>query len=220
DKSNGKEMVSAALLTYPPLMAADILLYNAEIVPVGDDQKQHLELTRDLAERFNKRYREVFTVPDISIPKVGARVMSLQDPTKKMSKSDPNTKSCLYVLDSPKTIEKKIKSAVTDSEGIVSYDPENKPGISNLLGILSACTGKDIPTLVEEYKDANYGTFKQAVADVVVAELTPIQERYAQLLTSSELDDVLDEGAERATKVARKTLDKVYRAMGVGRKRR
>ena len=155
DKSTGKESVSAALLTYPPLMAADILLYNTNIVPVGDDQKQHIELTRDLAERFNKRYNDVLTMPDIQLPKEGARIKSLQEPTKKMSKSDPNTKATIRLLDTPKEIEKKIKSAVTDSDGIVKYDVENKPGISNLLTILSACTNKSINELEEEFKDSN-----------------------------------------------------------------
>src|SRR5690606_17209979 len=131
DKSEGKEAVSAALFTYPSLMAADILLYQANLVPVGDDQKQHLELTRDLAGRFNNRFLEVFTIPEISIPKVGARIMSLQNPEKKMSKSDENVKASIFMLDEPKQIEKKIKSAVTDSEGIVKYDKVNKPGVSN-----------------------------------------------------------------------------------------
>ena len=131
DKSAGKDAVSAAFLTYPPLMAADILLYNADLVPVGEDQKQHMELTRDLAERFNKKYNDIFTIPEIRIPKVGARIMSLQEPTKKMSKSDPNHKAFISMLDDPKQIEKKIKSAVTDSEGIVQFDIDNKPGVSN-----------------------------------------------------------------------------------------
>src|SRR5690606_37152122 len=142
DKAHGKEAVSAGLLTYPPLMAADILLYNADIVPVGDDQKQHIELSRDLAGRFNNRYNDIFTLPEPRIPKVGARIMSLQDPTKKMSKSDENEKATIYLLDDAKKIEKKIKSAVTDSEGTVAYDPENRPGISNLLTIYSIFSGE------------------------------------------------------------------------------
>ena len=146
DKSgkSGKESVSVGLLTYPPLMAADILLYNTNIVPVGDDQKQHLELTRDLAERFNKRYGEVLTIPEIQLPKAGARIKSLQDPTKKMSKSDTNTKATIRFLDTPKQIEKKIKSAVTDSEGVVRFDEANKPGVSNLISIEAAVTGMSI----------------------------------------------------------------------------
>jgi tryptophanyl-tRNA synthetase len=147
DKSAGKEAVSAGLLTYPPLMAADILLYNTDIVPVGEDQKQHIELTRDLAERFNKRYGEIFTIPEARIPKVGARIMSLAYPTKKMSKSDPNKKAFITLLDDAKTIEKKIKSAVTDSDGIIKYDKENKPGITNLLNIYSILANKSIEQL-------------------------------------------------------------------------
>src|SRR5690606_2467097 len=177
DKSQGKEAVSSALLTYPPLMAADILLYQTNIVPVGDDQKQHLELTRDLAQRFNNRYNEVFTIPEIRIPKVGARIMSLQDPTKKMSKSDTNEKGFISMLDEPKRIEKKIKSAVTDSDGVVKYDKENKPGISNLLTIYSSCTGESIESLEAKYEGKGYGEFKQDVANAVIQVLQPIQER-------------------------------------------
>lgn len=147
DKSTGKEAVTASLLTYPPLMAADILLYNADLVPVGEDQKQHMELTRDLAERFNKKYGDVLTIPGVRIPEVGARIMSLQEPTKKMSKSDPNKKAFITPLDDPKQIEKKIKSAVTDSEGIVKFDKVNKPGISNLLTIYSILDKKQFPRL-------------------------------------------------------------------------
>ena len=160
DKSAGKEAVSAGLLTYPPLMAADILLYRTDLVPVGEDQKQHLELTRDLAERFNKKYNEIFTIPEVRIPKVGARIMSLQDPTKKMSKSDPNKKAFISMLDEPKQIEKKIKSAVTDSEGIVKYDKENKPGVSNLLSIYSILSGKTFSELEAMYEGKGYGDFK------------------------------------------------------------
>ena len=219
DKSDGKEAVSSALLTYPPLMAADILLYNTDIVPVGEDQKQHLELTRDLAERFNKKYNEIFTIPEVRIPKVGARIMSLNDPTKKMSKSNPNQKSYISMLDEEKTIIKKIKSAVTDSDGIVKYDKENKPAISNLLGIYSLCSGKSIEELEKEFVGIGYGDFKQAVGEAVVSKLQPIQERYNQIVDSKELDDILDLGAEKANQVASKTLAKAKRAMGLGRKR-
>ncbi|WP_028402575.1 tryptophan--tRNA ligase [Ectobacillus panaciterrae] len=220
DKSKGKEAVSAGLLTYPPLMAADILLYNTEIVPVGDDQKQHIELTRDLAERFNNRFREVFTIPEIRIPKVGARVMSLTEPTKKMSKSDPNVKSMISLLDEPKTIEKKIKSAVTDSDGIVKYDKENKPGVSNLLTIYSSLSEKTIEELEAHYAGKGYGEFKSDLAQVVVDALKPIQDRYHELIKSPELDDILDKGAEKANRVAMKQLRKVENAMGLSRKRR
>lgn len=178
-------------------MAADILLYQADLVPVGDDQKQHLELTRDLAQRFNNRFLDVFTIPEISIPKVGARIMSLQNPTKKMSKSDENVKASIFMLDEPKQIEKKIKSAITDSEGIVKYDKENKPGVSNLLDIHSVFSGETIAELEQKYAGKGYGDFKQGVADAVIAVLKPIQDRYHEILESSELDDILDEGAEK-----------------------
>ncbi|WP_419392574.1 tryptophan--tRNA ligase [Cytobacillus praedii] len=220
DKSAGKDAVSAALLTYPPLMVADILLYNTDLVPVGEDQKQHIELTRDLAERFNKKYNDIFTIPDVRIPKVGARIMSLQEPTKKMSKSDPNTKASIRLLDDLKQIEKKIKSAVTDSEGIVKYDKENKPGVTNLLSIYSIFSGKEISEIEQIYEGKGYGDFKADLAEVVINEIKPIQERYTELMQSSELDDILDRGAEKAQAVANKMLKKMENAMGLGRKRR
>lgn len=219
DKARGKESVPAGLLTYPPLMAADILLYDTEIVPVGEDQKQHVELTRDLAERFNKRYREVFVIPDIRIPKTGARIKSLQDPTKKMSKSDTNTKATIRVLDEQSTIIKKIKSAVTDSEGIVRFDEENKPGISNLLSIYSNVTGKTVQELEAAYERKGYGDFKNDVAIAVAEHLRPLQERYAELIQSKELDDILEEGAKKANYLANKTLRKVENALGLGFRR-
>lgn len=219
DKSSGKEAVSASLLTYPPLMAADILLYQTDIVPVGDDQKQHIELTRDLAERFNKRYKKVVKLPEIQLPKHGARIKSLQDPTKKMSKSDENQKATIRLLDTPKQIEKKIKSAVTDSEGIVAYDTENKPGVSNLLAIEASLRGVSIDKVVEKYKDSQYGAFKQGVADVVNEHLAPIQQRYEELIHSEELDRILDQGAMKANAIASETLSKMEVAMGLGRKR-
>ncbi len=219
DKSDGKDSVSAALLTYPPLMAADILIYQTDIVPVGDDQKQHIELTRDLAERFNKRYGEVLTIPEIQLPKNGARIKSLQEPTKKMSKSDPNQKATIRILDTPKEIEKKVKSAMTDSEGIVAYDPTNKPGVSNLLSIESALTDVSIETLVQKYDGKGYGDFKASVAQVIIEHFAPIQARYEQLINSSELDDILDRGAEKANVLAKATLAKMEDAMGLGRRR-
>lgn len=220
DKSAKNASVLAGLLTYPPLMAADILLYQTDIVPVGDDQKQHIELTRDLAERFNRKYNDIFTIPDIRVPKNGARIMSLQDPTKKMSKSDTNKKAIITLLDDLKTIEKKIKSAVTDSEGIVSYDPINKPGVANLLTIEAALTGESIDSLVAKYEGSGYGDFKASVAKAVTEHLAPIQERYAALINSDELDKVLDAGAEKANFLANKTLKKMENAMGLGRKRK
>jgi tryptophanyl-tRNA synthetase len=217
DKSEGKEAVSSALFTYPSLMAADILLYNTDLVPVGDDQKQHLELTRDLAQRFNNRFLDVFTVPEISIPKVGARIMSLQEPTKKMSKSDENAKASIFMLDDPKKIEKKIKSAVTDSEGIVKYDKENKPGVSNLLDIHAVFSGETIEELERKYEGKGYGDFKQGVADAIINVLKPIQDRYYEILDSALLDQILDQGAEKASLVANKTIQKAKKAMGLGR---
>lgn len=217
DKSEGKESVSAGLLTYPPLMAADILLYNAELVPVGDDQKQHLELTRDLAERFNKRFNEVFVIPDIQVPKVGARIMSLQNPTKKMSKSDDNHKATIFMLDEPKAIEKKIKSAVTDSEGVVEYDKENKPGITNLINIYAGFSGLSVGEIVAKYEGKGYGEFKTDLAEIVTEKIEPIQKRYYELYESEELDAILDRGREKAQSVAEKTLKKAKKAMGIGR---
>ncbi|QIL45781.1 tryptophan--tRNA ligase [Vagococcus coleopterorum] len=226
DKSqkNNQSGISAALLTYPPLMVADIILYNANLVPVGEDQKQHLELTRDFVDRFNSRYgtpdQPILTKPEVKIPKQGARIMSLQDPTSKMSKSDTNAKGFISMLDEPNVIRKKIKSAVTDSSGVIEYDVENKPGISNLLTIFSAMTGQPIADLVERYKDSGYGTFKTDLGEAVVAVLEPIQTRYQELLKSEELQNILDKGAIDANKVAKKTLQKMRNGMGLGRKGR
>lgn len=219
DKSEGRDAVSSALFTYPSLMAADILLYQTNIVPVGEDQTQHLELTRNLAERFNNRYSDTFTIPEIRIPKVGARIMSLQEPTKKMSKSDENARGYISMLDTTKQIEKKIKSAVTDSDGIVQFDRDNKPGVANLMAIYASCTGKDFDSIENEFAGKGYGDFKAAVAQSVIALLEPIQQRYEELITSSELDDILTAGAEKAAYAANKTLLKAKRKMGLLRKR-
>jgi tryptophanyl-tRNA synthetase len=201
-------------------MAGDILLYGTNLVPVGEDQKQHLELTRDIAERFNKKYNDIFTIPEVRIPTVGARIMSLQDPTKKMSKSDPNQKAFISVLDDPKQIEKKIKSAVTDSEGIVKFDKENRPGISNLISIYSILAKKSITDIEAQYEGKGYGDFKADLAQVVVNEFEPIQTKYRELMESTYLDEVLDKGAEKANAVASKMVKKMENAMGLGRKRR
>lgn len=217
DKSRGKETVSAGLLTYPPLMAADILLYETDIVPVGDDQKQHIELTRNLAERFNKKYDNIFTVPVPHIPKVGARIMSLVDPTKKMSKSDENKKATIFLLDEEKLIMKKIKSATTDSEQKIYYDKENKPGISNLLDIYSLCSGESVESLVKKYADQGYGAFKNDTAEAVLSMLRPIQAKYQDLVSSDKLDLILDNGAEKARNKANQVLKKAENAMGLGR---
>ncbi|ULG72646.1 tryptophan--tRNA ligase [Macrococcus brunensis] len=215
-----KEGIPAGLLTYPPLMAADILLYGTKIVPVGDDQKQHLELTRDLAERFNARYNDIFTIPEVRMPKVGGRVMSLQEPTKKMSKSDSNTKGFISLLDPPATVAKKIKSAVTDSEGVVRFDTENKPGISNLLTIYSIFSGETIEALEAKYAGKGYGDFKGDLAEVVADFITQFQEKYQYYMDSEELDTILDRGAEKASFKANKMLKKMENAMGLGRKRK
>ncbi len=219
DKSQkaSREGVSAGLLTYPPLMASDILLYGTDIVPVGEDQKQHLELTRNLAQRFNNKYNDIFTVPEVSISEVGARIMSLQDPTKKMSKSDENTKGFISMLDTEKQMEKKIKSAVTDSEGIVKYDKENKPGISNLLTIYSSFSGESIEALEAKYDGKGYGDFKQGCANAVIEGMRPIQARYYELIESDELDEILDHGADKANYEASKMIRKAKKAMGLGR---
>ena len=211
--------VSSSLLTYPVLMAGDILLYNADYVPVGEDQRQHLELTRNLAERFNSRFSETFKVPECLIAKVGAKIMSLQDPTKKMSKSDPLEKASIFLLDPENVIRKKIASSVTDSDGVIKFDPINKPGISNLLTIYSCSTGKSIDELVEQYKNSGYGDFKKDVADAVINLLMPIQEKYNYYLNSKELDEILDNGRDKATYFARKTLSKMKRKMGIIRKK-
>ncbi|NNC74065.1 MAG: tryptophan--tRNA ligase [Acidimicrobiia bacterium] len=182
------------LYSYPVLMAADILLYRASLVPIGDDQKQHLEMTRDLAERFNNRFGEVFPIPDPLIPETTARIMSLQEPGNKMSKSDPNEKSRVLILDSPDDITKKIKSAVTDSDPDVRFDWDEKPGISNLLEIMSGCTGQSIDDLVAEYGDKGYGVFKQAVADAVIAELASVRASY-KALDDAEVARLMTKGA-------------------------
>ncbi len=213
------EGVSSALLTYPVLMAGDILLYNAHAVPVGADQKQHLELTRNLAERFNSKFGETFNVPEPIIQKTGAKIMSLQEPTKKMSKSDKLEKASIFILDEENIIRKKIASAVTDSDGTIAYDPDNKPGISNLLTIYSTCLNITIEEAVLTCKELNYGEFKKKVADAVVNLLKPIKERYNELIANSDyLDQVLNEGKDKASYLARKTLSKVKRKMGIGRK--
>lgn len=216
DKSARQEkgFIGAGLLTYPVLMAADILLYNADRVPVGEDQKQHVELCRDLAEKFNFTYSETFRVPEVDIPKVAARVMSLQDPTRKMSKSDPNQQASIFLLDSPDVIRKKIRSAVTDSGAEVRAAPD-KPGVTNLLAILSAATGRPVSSLEAEFADANYGAFKAAVAEAVVELLAPLQARYAEIAEDKTyLNEVFKAGADAAQKRAYKTLAKVYRKVG------
>lgn len=220
DKAAKQESVSAGLLTYPPLMVADIVLYDTDVVPVGDDQRQHLELTRDFVQRFNSRYGggdAVLVLPQPLYAKEGARVMSLLDPTAKMSKSDKNPKAYVSLLDKPAVIRKKIKSAVTDSLGVVAYDRDKQPAIANLLDIFAAFSNRTIEDLVADYATAGYGTFKADLAEVIVAVLAPIQERYHELLASTELDAVLTDGAVRAAAIANATLQRINDAVGLGR---
>lgn len=207
--------ITAGLFTYPPLMAADILLYDPDYVPVGVDQKQHVELTRDLAERFNKRYSDTFKVPEPLVTKVGAKIFDLQDPTKKMSKSDTNPKGCIDLLDNPATARNKIKSAVTDSLGIIRFDPENQPGLANLITILSALTDESIESIVSRYEGKGYGELKKETGDVVFNFLTDLQARYQEITSSGKIDNILKEGAQRASKVANKKIAKVYRKVGL-----
>ncbi|MBU9707987.1 tryptophan--tRNA ligase [Paenibacillus sp. AK121] len=214
DKSAGKDSVGAGLFVYPSLMAADILLYNADLVPVGDDQKQHLELTRDLAGRFNHRYGDYFTVPEPYIPEVGARIMSLDDASKKMSKSNPNAGSFIALLDDPKVIRKKISRATTDSGSEVKYDPANKPEISNLMSIYSQCSGLSLQEVQDRYEGQMYGTFKKELAETVVAMLEPIQQRYRDIRESGEIGHILARSAERAQEAAEVTLSAVKERMG------
>lgn len=214
EKSEGKTSVGAGLFVYPALMAADILLYDADLVPVGDDQKQHLELTRNLAQRFNHRYGDTFTVPEPYIPEVGARIMSLDDASKKMSKSNPNPGSYISMLDEPDVIIKKIKRAKTDSDAVVKFDTANKPEISNLLSIYAQCSGMTIPDIEAKYEGQGYGKFKQDLAEYVVETLKPIQERYNQIRNTGEIQDILKIGAEKANEHAEAMLAKVKQKIG------
>ncbi len=215
DKSaSHADNVNVGLFSYPVLMAADILLYQADLVPVGDDQKQHLEIARDIAERFNGIYGSVFTVPEPYIKKQGARIMSLTDPAKKMSKSDPNTRSFVSMFDDPASIMKKFKGAVTDSEACVRY-AEGKDGINNLMGIYSCCTGKTYEEIEKEFAGKGYGDFKTAVGEAVNAELTPIREEFNRISADKAyLAEVAKEGRERAGYIAQRTLSKVMKKVG------
>lgn len=215
-QSDSDQFLSAAFYTYPTLMAADILIHQASLVPVGEDQKQHVEMCRDLAERFNNRFGETFVVPEPVVTKVGARIMSLQDPSKKMSKSDAEgNKGVIYLKDDLKVTRKKIMSSVTDSYNSVKFDVENQPGISNLLVIYASLKNISIAEAEAEFKDAQYGTFKKAVADAVCDELSPIQARFNELNGSDSLSQVLREGADRIRPVASQTLANVQRKMGM-----
>ena len=212
--SKHADNINAGLFTYPVLMAADILLYQADVVPVGIDQMQHLELTRDIAQRFNGIYGDVFTIPEAYIGKVGAKIMSLQDPSKKMSKSDENPNGSIYLMDDPDTIMRKFKRAVTDSEGQILYRDE-QPGIKNLINIYCACTGKAPDEVVREFDGKGYAEFKPAVGEAVVSVLKPLQDRVAELSKDKDyIDSVIKNNAEKAQYFANKTLRKVQKKIG------
>lgn len=218
DKSaKNADNINAGLFTYPALMAADILLYQPDYVPVGDDQKQHVELCRDVATRFNNVYGDVFKIPEPYIPKVGARIMSLSTPTSKMSKSDKDPNGCVYLREQPEVIARKFKKAVTDSdtEHCVRFDPAEKPGVSNLMSIYSACTGKSMDAIEAEFDGKGYGAFKPAVGEAVIETLRPVREESDRLLKDKAyLEQVYSEGAEKASYIANKTLRKVYKKVG------
>lgn len=217
DKSSKGENVTVGLFTYPILMASDILLYDADYVPVGIDQKQHVELARNIAERFNKTYGDTFKIPEPLIPEVGAKIMDLSEPTKKMSKSDPSGKGVIYLLDNEKTLRKKIMSAVTDSEGKVYYDPENKPGISNLLTIYSSLKKITTKEAEDHFKDYNYGNLKKEVADVVVDSLKVIQDKYNEIMNSNQINEILDSGRDKTMQIAKEKTYEVFKKVGFGR---
>lgn len=210
------QSIGVGLFTYPTLMAADILLYDPQYIPVGHDQKQHVELTRDLANRFNNRHGETFVVPQPLVAKTGARIMSLSNPTKKMSKSeDPNDKGCIYLLDDPKVARKKIMSAVTDTGMEIKYDVENKPGISNLMTIMACLGNMSIEEIEQKYVGCNYGTFKKDLADILENFLVDLQAKYRQICDEKIVNKILEEGAQKARRIAFKKLMKVYKKLGL-----
>jgi tryptophanyl-tRNA synthetase len=218
EKAAEEEFVSAGLFTYPILMAGDILLYRTDAVPIGDDQRQHLELSRDIAQRFNHRFGETFVIPEGIYPDVGGRVMNLQEPTVKMSKSRGAPQGTVLMLDPPETIRKKVKTAVTDSGTDVRYDPEQKAGISNLIEIMSVATGRKVPEIEAEFDGSGYGAFKGAVAEAIVDVLAPITRRYAEIRADGvELQRVLARGAEKAREASAPTLAAMYERMGFAR---
>ena len=212
--AKGETGITAGLFTYPPLMAADILLYDAKYVPVGKDQTQHVELTRDLAERFNNRYSETFVIPQPLTSTVGTKVYSLSDPTKKMSKSVTDPKGTIDLLDDPNVARKKIMSAVTDSIGIIQYDPENQPGLANLLTIQSVLTKEPIESIVARYEGKVYCELKKEIAQTVFDFLTDLQAKYKEIITSGKLEEVLKQGADKANYIANKKIRKVYKKVG------
>jgi len=216
DKSRGSESAPTGLFTYPVLMAADILLYDTDIVPVGNDQKQHIELCRDLAIRINNRYGKTFVVPEGRFLKEGARIMALDDPTSKMSKSAENPLSRISLLDDEKTIKKAIMKATTDSDGIIKFDLENKPGVSNLLNIYSSFSGISIAEIEKKYEGSGYGDFKKDLVQVTTQALLPIRERYNEIRNSHELIEILNDGASRARAISERTMARVKESFGLG----
>lgn len=217
DKSRKNMNFTAGLLTYPVLMAADIIAYDIDFVPVGADQLQHVEIARDIADRFNKKYGKTFKIPEAMINESAVKIYDLVDPTKKMSKSEENPKGVIRLLDSENDIRKKIMSATTDSEMVVRFDPENKPGISNLINIYSSLTGLNIDAIENEFKDSNYGDFKKRVADIVTSEILKIQSRYYEILNSQELDAILDEGRDYTRKIAQAKFEDMKKKIGFSR---
>lgn len=215
-KSRDSESAPTGLFTYPILMASDILLYDTDVVPVGNDQKQHIEITRDLAERINNKYGKTFVVPDGRFLKEGARIMSLDDPTSKMSKSAENIHSRISLLDDAAKIKKSIMRSTTDSEGSIRFDIENKPGVSNLLNIYSAFSGMKVPDIEKKYEGCGYGDFKKDLVEVTIDAVTPIQQKYHEIRESEELISILKDGAERANTIAEKTLARVKDKFGLG----
>ena len=209
--------ITTGLFTYPVLMAADILIYDADIVPVGIDQKQHVELARNVAERFNNKYGNTFKIPTPLLPETGAKIMNLQDPTKKMSKTDENPKGNIYLLNDIDVARKKIMSAITDSESIIKFDPINKPGISNLITIYSSLTNKSIDAIEKEFEKVNYGVFKNKVADEVETLLKNIQTKYYSIIKDDTIEKALDKGIEKTKKIAKEKAYEVYHKLGVGR---
>ena len=212
--AKGETGITAGLFTYPCLMAADILMYEADFVPVGVDQKQHVELTRDIAERFNNRYGETFRIPQPLTPKVGAKIYSLQNPTKKMSKSEDNPKATIDLLDDPAAARKKIMSAVTDSLGTIQYDPENQPGVSNLLMIHSSLSNEPLDALVARFQGKGYGDLKKETGQIVFDFLSDLQSRYREIIASGKIDEILREGNEKASRIAERKLRKVKKKLG------
>lgn len=216
DKSRGKESAPAGLFTYPILMAADILLYDTDIVPVGNDQKQHIEICRDIAIRVNNRFKDTFVIPDGRFLKEGARIMALDDPTKKMSKSAENIHSRISLLDEDSKIKKSIMRATTDSDGEIRFDPENKPGVSNLLNIYSALSGKSIDDIVADFAGCGYGDFKKELVEITKEALVPIKQNFNEIRETEELNQILRDGADRANTIAEKTMKRVKANFGLG----